>query len=48
MLLNGTLGRAWREGEPCGSKLVFIGRHLDREALERGFADCPATAGAAA
>ncbi|CAM5624942.1 CobW family GTP-binding protein [Streptomyces coeruleorubidus] len=48
MLLDGTLGREWREDEPRGSKLVFIGRNLDREALERGFADCLATAGAAA
>ncbi|MGW2857802.1 hypothetical protein ACWDAZ_40350 [Streptomyces sp. NPDC001215] len=27
---------------------MFIGRDLDREALERGFADCLATAGAVA
>jgi G3E family GTPase len=48
MLLDGTLGREWRDDEPRGNKLVFIGRNLDREALERGFADCLATAGAAA
>ncbi|MGW0840713.1 CobW family GTP-binding protein [Streptomyces sp. NPDC002787] len=48
MLLDGALGREWREGEQRGNKLVFIGRNLDREELERGFAGCLATAGAAA
>ncbi|MEU2923494.1 GTP-binding protein [Streptomyces sp. NPDC007251] len=48
MLLDGTFGRDWREGEPRTNKLVFIGRNLDREALGLGFADCLATAGAAA
>ncbi|WP_328875525.1 GTP-binding protein [Streptomyces sp. NBC_00287] len=48
MLLDGTLGREWRDSEPRGNKLVFIGRDLDREALERGFAACLATAGVAA
>jgi G3E family GTPase len=48
MLLDGSFGRDWREDEVRGNKLVFIGRNLDRQALERGFADCLATAGAAA
>ncbi|OAH12848.1 CobW family GTP-binding protein [Streptomyces jeddahensis] len=48
MLLDGEFGRDWREGEQLRNRLVFIGRNLDREALERGFADCLATAGAAA
>ncbi|WP_258308182.1 GTP-binding protein [Streptomyces sp. NWU339] len=48
MLLDGTFARDWREGEARTNKLVFTGRDLDREALERGFADCQATAGAAA
>ncbi|MFF2502504.1 GTP-binding protein [Streptomyces sp. NPDC058067] len=48
MLLDGEFGRQWREGEPRSNKLVFIGRNLDRAALERGFADCLATAGAVA
>ena len=48
MLLVGEFGRDWRDGEECRNRLVFIGRNLDREPLERGFADCLATAGAAA
>ncbi|AUA17054.1 GTP-binding protein [Streptomyces sp. SID8361] len=48
MLLDGEFGRDWRDGEERRNRLVFIGRNLDREALERGFADCLATAGAAA
>ncbi|MGV9564118.1 CobW family GTP-binding protein [Streptomyces sp. NPDC003480] len=48
MLLDGTFARDWREGEPRTNRLVFIGRDLDREALERGFAGCLATAGALA
>ena len=30
----------WAENEPRGSKLVFIGRDLDQEALKKGFAGC--------
>ena len=48
MLLDGSFGRDWREGEVRRNRLVFIGRNLDREALERGFTDCLATAGAVA
>ncbi|RNG35337.1 CobW family GTP-binding protein [Streptomyces botrytidirepellens] len=48
MLLDGEFGRDWRDGEQRRNRLVFIGRNLDRDALERGFADCLATAGAAA
>ncbi|MYT30402.1 MULTISPECIES: GTP-binding protein [unclassified Streptomyces] len=48
MLLDGEFGRAWREGEERRNRLVFIGRNLDREALERGFAGCLARAGASA
>jgi G3E family GTPase len=40
MLLEGDLQRPWREGEPRRSRLVLIGRNLDREELERGFAGC--------
>ncbi|WP_308122157.1 GTP-binding protein [Streptomyces sp. WAC04114] len=47
-MLDGEFGRDWREGEERRNRLVFIGRNLDRDALERGFADCLATAGAAA
>ncbi|MFH9820152.1 GTP-binding protein [Streptomyces sp. NPDC017230] len=48
MLLVGEFGRAWRESEPRRNRLVFIGRNLDRDELERGFTGCLATAGAAA
>jgi G3E family GTPase len=48
MLLMGEEGAQWRTGEPRRNRLVFIGRNLDRDELERGFADCLATAGAAA
>ncbi|MGX1855510.1 GTP-binding protein [Streptomyces sp. NBC_01456] len=48
MLLDGEFGRDWRDGEDRRNRLVFIGRNLDRAALERGFTDCLATAGAAA
>ncbi|MER5663456.1 CobW family GTP-binding protein [Streptomyces mirabilis] len=48
MLLDGTFGRDWREGEARRNRLVFIGRDLDRETLERDFAGCLATAGAVA
>jgi G3E family GTPase len=40
MIVEGDLQRDWREGEPRESRLVFIGRHLDREKLEKGFAGC--------
>ena len=33
----------WEEDEPRASKLVFIGKNLDREALAAGFAACRAT-----
>ncbi|MFH9575797.1 CobW family GTP-binding protein [Streptomyces sp. NPDC017454] len=48
MLLVGEFGRAWRKSEPRRNRLVFIGRNLDRDELERGFTGCLATAGAAA
>ncbi|MFI0446487.1 CobW family GTP-binding protein [Actinomadura sp. 6N118] len=48
MLLDGEFGREWAEGEARTNRLVFIGRNLDRNALERGFADCLTGAGATA
>jgi G3E family GTPase len=42
MLLEGELQRAWRDGEARSSRLVFIGRHLDAQALARGFEACAA------
>jgi len=41
MLMDGTYGAAWG-GDERRSTLVFIGRDLDREALEQGFAACRA------
>jgi G3E family GTPase len=40
MLLDTTLDRPWRDDEPRASRLIFIGRDLDREALEAGFNQC--------
>ncbi|MFI9362733.1 CobW family GTP-binding protein [Kitasatospora sp. NPDC053057] len=40
MLLEGDNGREWRDGETRRNRLVFIGRNLDRDALNKGFASC--------
>jgi len=40
MLLDGIPDRPWKPGEERVNQLVFIGRNLDREALEREFAAC--------
>ena len=40
MLLEGDLQKAWRPGEPRYSRLVFIGRKLDKNALQAGFDAC--------
>jgi G3E family GTPase len=42
MLLEGDLQRPWKAGEPRTSRLVFIGRNLDRNALQIGFESCVA------
>ena len=42
MILEGDHQRPWKEGEKRQSRLVFIGRNLDREKLERTFAACAA------
>jgi G3E family GTPase len=39
MLFDGRADRPWGR-EPRGNDLVFIGRRLDREALEKGFRRC--------
>ena len=39
MLFDGRIDRPWREGERANS-LIFIGRNLDREALNAGFNAC--------
>jgi G3E family GTPase len=42
MIFNGTFDEeeVWKEGETRESKLVFIGKNLDKEALKSGFAKC--------
>jgi G3E family GTPase len=42
MILEGDLQRAWREGEPRFSRMVFIGRNLDAAQLKAGFEACTA------
>ena len=42
MIIEGDTQRDWREGEPRVSRLVFIGRNLDRAELEAKFAACAA------
>ena len=40
MIADSTWGHAWRGEEKRASKLVFIGRKLDRDALKAGFESC--------
>lgn len=42
MIIEGDHQRPWKEGEKRQSRLVFIGRNLDREKIERTFAACAA------
>lgn len=42
MIVEGDTQREWREGEPRTSRIVFIGRNLDRADLEATFAACAA------
>jgi G3E family GTPase len=42
MIVEGDTQRDWKEGEARISRLVFIGRNLDRAELEAGFAACAA------
>jgi G3E family GTPase len=42
MIVEGDTQRDWREGEKRASRLVFIGRNLDRAELEAAFAACAA------
>jgi G3E family GTPase len=42
MILEGDHQRAWKEGEKRESRLVFIGRKLDAERLQRTFEACQA------
>ncbi|MEK9967591.1 MAG: GTP-binding protein [Ferrovibrio sp.] len=40
MIKDGDFQRPWRSDEPHFSRLVFIGRDLDRPALQQGFESC--------
>jgi len=42
MIVEGDTQRDWREGEARTSRLVFIGKNLDRAELESAFAACVA------
>ncbi len=42
MIIEGDHQRPWKDGEARESRLVFIGRELDRERLERTFRACEA------
>ncbi|WP_375455786.1 CobW family GTP-binding protein [uncultured Methylobacterium sp.] len=42
MILDGDLQAAWKSGEDRSSRVVFIGRKLDAEAIRAGFLDCAA------
>ena len=40
MLFEGMPDRLWKEGEKRVSKMVFIGRDLDRDLIREGFEEC--------
>ena len=42
MIVEGDHQRAWKDGEKHESRLVFIGRRLSQEALQKGFDACKA------
>jgi G3E family GTPase len=42
MILDGDVQREWKPGEERRSRIVFIGRDLDRDAIRRGFLACAA------
>jgi G3E family GTPase len=42
MIMDGDVQRAWKADEPRTSRLVFIGRNLDKDMLTRGFESCKA------
>jgi G3E family GTPase len=42
MILDGDLQRDWKKDEKRVSRIVFIGRNLDTEALRSGFLACAA------
>ncbi|HEY4319177.1 MAG TPA: GTP-binding protein [Herbaspirillum sp.] len=46
MLHEGNFPRTWAADEPHASRLVFVGRNLDLEALQTGFMACAASGAA--
>jgi G3E family GTPase len=40
MLMGAEMGNVWKKGEVRSSKMVFIGKDLPREVLEKGLAQC--------
>jgi G3E family GTPase len=40
MLMGAEMGNVWKKGEVRNSKMVFIGKDLPREVLEKGLAQC--------
>ena len=40
MMMDSDWGTPWKDGEKRSSKLVFIGRNLDGDNLQRGFEEC--------
>ena len=42
MIMEGDWQRPWKPGEPRSSRMVFIGRNLDEDALREGFEACAA------
>ena len=48
MMADGDFIGPWKEGDPRRSKIVFIGRNLNRPQLRRGFEGCQAEETAAA
>ncbi len=40
MMMDSAWGTPWKDGETRASKLVFIGRNLDGDNLQRGFEEC--------
>ncbi|PWC30131.1 CobW family GTP-binding protein [Teichococcus aestuarii] len=47
MIADGDFIGPWKEGDPRKSKIVFIGRNLNRPQLRRGFEGCVASPGVA-
>jgi len=39
-IFQGSPERMWEPNEPRINKIVFIGRNLNKEELEKGFKDC--------